>query len=318
MKNHIRFLVVCLAVAAVSFTSCRKDKNDIKDATLDAQFKQFNDDNQFANGEIDQADNDINGALGDIPAFGKIANVQSSPLCGVTIDTSQIAQKIVFFNFDGVTPCFSPSRTRSGQIKVQLTSGNLWSDVNAVLTLTYINFKITRLYDNRNIMFNGIKTLKNLNGNNWIGFFLGTASLKYQARAYNVAVEFDNGAASATWNIARVTEWTYDGSGPLSPKINFTANGDTAMNGYNHVDGWGINRFGYGYTTYYTTPIVSNTYCGLWRPNSGQLIHDVNNSIFTLTLGVDQNGNPTPYNCAYGFKVMWQVNGNTYVRVLTY
>ena len=130
-------------------------------------------------------------------------------------------------------------------------------------------------------------------------------------------VLFNNGA-TALWNIARVTEWTYTPSGQNSPRINFTANGDTTLNGFSNVDAWGINRFGSAFTTYYTVPLVSNTYCGLWRPNAGNLTHQVNNSTFQIELGVDQSGSPTPYVCAYGFKVTWTVNGNTFIRIFTY
>ena len=315
MKRTLYVSLLIVAMSALVMQSCKKKEDD--DPQLDAQAKQFNDDSQFYKGEIDQADNDINDALSEIPAFGRGANTLSSPLCGVTIDSSLIAQKILFFNFDGVTPCFSPSRTRSGQIKVQLTSGTYWSDVNAVLTITYINFGITRLYDNKSIAFNGVKTLKNINGNDWLAFLLGNATLKYQERAFNIQVSY-GGGASAIWNSARMTQWSYTPTGPLSPKINFTTTGDTALNGFSGVDSWGLNRYAQIFTTYYTVPLVSNTYCGLWRPNSGQLIHHLPNSDYNLTLGVDQNGNPTPYNCAYGFKVSWTVNGNTYVTVISY
>jgi len=314
MKRSIYVLALTSLFLGVTLTSCKKDE---KDEELDSNFRQFNEDSQFMKGEVDQADNDINGSLGDIPTFGKVEKILSSHLCGATIDSLQIAQKILFFNFDGVTPCFSPSRTRHGQIKVQLTSGAFWSDVNAVLTLTYLNFKVTRLYDNRSITLNGIKTLKNINGNDWIGFLTGNTALKYQERAFNINVLYDNGS-TALWNSARMTQWTYSPSGPNSPKINFTVNGDTALGGFSTVDSWGINRFGQPFTTYYTIPLVSNTYCGLWRPNSGQLTHHVSNSDFGLLLGVDQNGNPTPYACAYGYKVTWSINGNTYIRILSY
>ncbi len=316
MKKTI-YALVTISLLAITLQSCKKDE---KDTELDSNFRQFNEDSQFMKSEVDQADNDINNALSEIPTFGKLsseAGVLSSPLCGATIDSSQIAQKILFFNFDGVTPCFSPSRTREGQIKVQLTSGNYWSDVNAVLTVTYINFKVVRLYDNKSITLNGVKTLKNINGNDWIGFVTGSATLKYQARAFNVNVLFNNGA-TASWNIARLTQWTYTPSGPNSPRINFTANGDTTLNGFNAVDSWGLNRFGQNFTTYYTVPLVSNTYCGLWRPNAGSLTHNVSNSNFELVMGVDQSGNPTPYACAYGYKVTWSVNGNTHVKILSY
>lgn len=120
----------------------------------------------------------------------------SSPLCGVTIDSSQLSQKILFFNFDGITPCFSPSRTRSGQIKVQLTTGTNWHLAGSVLTITYNNFKITRLSDNKTITFNGVKTLTNVNGHNWLTFLAGTSSFKYQSRAFNVNVAYDDGSTA--------------------------------------------------------------------------------------------------------------------------
>lgn len=311
LKHALLFFV------AIAFTqSCKKDKSE--EAQLDSKVTQFNNDANYYRSESDQADNDINNSLGDIPAFGRrsaAASILSSPLCGVTIDSSQIANKILFYNFDGVTPCFSPSRTRSGQIKVQLTGGTHWSDVNAELTITYINFKVTRLYDNKSIMFNGVKTLTNVNGNDWIGFLLGTSTLKYRERALNIAVVFDNGSASATWNAARVTEWSFV-SAAVNPSIPydhivFTAQGDTTIGGHVKTDSWGVNRFGNAFTTYYNSQLNSNTYCGLWRFNSGELVHEVSGNTYTLTLGVDQSGNPTPYTCAYGFKVSW--NGNNWI-----
>ena len=131
--------------------ACKKNEEEDK-VQLDANVSQFNTDANNYKSESDQADNDINNSLSSIPAFGRVAQgteILSSPLCGVIIDSSQIANKILFYNFDGQTPCFSPSRTRSGQIKVELTTGANWSDANSVLTITYINFKVTRLYDNK-------------------------------------------------------------------------------------------------------------------------------------------------------------------------
>ncbi len=309
----------------VMFTACKKENKDPDNAAkLDTKVSQHNTDANDYKAESDQADNDINNSLSDIPAFGRVsstASILSSPLCGVVIDSSQIANKILFYNFDGVTPCFSPSRTRSGQIKVQLTSGTHWSDAGSVLTLTYINFKVTRLSNNKSIMFNGVKTLKNINGNDWLGFIASTSTLRYQERALNIAVTFDNNL-SATWNSARMTEWSFiqASTNPSIPyaHIAFSATGDTTLNGQTNTDSWGINRFGDAFVTHYNTAIVSNTYCGLWRFSSGELVHNVNSNDFTLTLGVDQNGNPTPYACAYGFKVSWNINGNSNSVVLSY
>ncbi|MEP7171828.1 MAG: hypothetical protein ABI855_20810 [Bacteroidota bacterium] len=318
MKKSISSILLAFSLGITLISSCKKKEEEQK---LDTETQQFNTDANNYKSESDQADNDINNSLNSYPSFGRVAGVVSSPLCGATVDTSQLSQKILIFNFDGVTPCFSPSRTRSGQIKVQLTSGAFWHDAGSVLTETFINFKVTRLSDNKSVMFNGVKTLKNMNGNNWIGFLLGTSTLKYQERAFNIHVTFDN--ATATWNTAHITEWSYtpSASSPYSDKeafITFTAIGDTTLNGFNNVSAWGVNRFGQNFTTYYNSSILSNTYCGLWRPNQGELVHNVNNSDFTLSLGVDQSGNPTPYACAYGYKVAWTSNGNTGSVILSY
>lgn len=319
-----KIVLICLLAVMSTFAGCKKDKTNDETAQLDANVSQFNSDANNYKSESDQADNDINNSLSEIPSFGRVANlssVLSSPLCGVTIDSSQIANKILFYNFDGVTPCFSPSRTRSGQIKVQLTSGTHWSDAGSELTLTYIDFKIVRLSDSKSIMFNGIKTLKNINGNDWIGFLTSTSTLRYQERALNINVVFDNNL-NAVWNSARMTEWSFiqATTNPNIPyaHIAFSATGDTTLNGQVNVDSWGVNRFGSPFVTYYNSPIISNTYCGLWRFNSGELVHLVNSNTFTLKLGVDQNGNPTPYACAYGFKVSWLVNGTANSVILSY
>jgi hypothetical protein len=313
MKKNIAFLLLASLLTFTIISSCKKDNDDVK-PQLDTQTKQFNEDANDYKSESDQADDEVNNSLDDISGFGRSGNSLSSPLCGATIDTSQVAQKIVFFNFDGVTPCFSPSRTRSGQIKVELIAGALWSDAGSVLKMTFTNYKVTRLSDNKSITFNGIKTLKNINGNNWLGFLAGTATLKYQSRAFNVAVTFTDGT-TATWNTAHTTQWSYNATNGII----FTANGDTTINGVANTEAWGVNRYGASFQRYYNTPILSNTYCGLWRPNAGELVHHVNNSHFTLTMGVDQNGNPTPYACAYGFKVNWtDSNGNSQSVILSY
>ncbi len=291
---------------------------------LNSEMTQFNADSNELKGELDQADTDINDALKDMPGFGKTGSGQSltsSALCGVIIDTSDIDQNILYFNFDGTTPCFSPSRTRSGQIKVELISGSNWANAGAVLRETFIDYKITRLSDNKSITFNGEKTLTNLNGNDWLGFFLSYSTLKYAERALDIDVTFDNNQ-TAVWNSARITEWSYvqanSTPGIQIPFIKFEAVGDTSLNGIATVDSWGTNRYGQAFVTYYNQELVSNTYCGLWRPNSGELVHEVDGDTYTLTLGVDQNGNAATGNCAYGFEVSWDINGTANSQVFSY
>lgn len=303
----------------VMFISCKK-LGDL----LNSEMSQFNSDSNALKGDLDQVDTDINDALGDMPGFGKNEtglSLSSSALCGVIIDTSDMDQNILYFNFDGTTPCFSPSRTRSGQIKVELIYGANWSNAGSVIRETFIDFKTTRLSDNKSITFNGEKTLKNLNGIDWIGFFFSTSSFRFQERALNIDVTFDNNQ-SAVWNSARITEWSYvqgnSTPGIQTPYIAFEASGDTSLNGTSTVDSWGTNRYQQDFLTYYNAGILSNTYCGLWRPNAGELVHEVAGDQYVLKLGVDQNGNPTSANCAYGFEISWDINGTANSQVFSY
>lgn len=319
MKKSIFKLTVISIVASSLMVGCGAFKK-----LLDARIQQFNEDSNTYKSELDQADDDINNALSAIDGFNKTSyhdEIFSSPLCGVTIDCTSAAQGILYFNFDGVTPCFSPSRTRSGQIKVELINGSTWADAGAVLEETFNNFKVTHLASGHSIEFNGVKTLKNVNGHNWWQFLQGNADFTYQSRSTDMQVSFDNGA-SAAWNHARTVTWSYSPAG-TDPNVSigyigFSANGDTTLNGTATVDSWGVNRYGSDFVTYYTQPLVSNTYCGLWRFNSGQLVHEVDGDQYTLTLGVDQNGNPASTTCAYGFEVSWDVNNHANSAVFSY
>lgn len=291
---------------------------------LDNKVKQFNEDSNKLKAELDNADKDINNALSDMPGFGKAEDARevfSDPLCGVLIDTSQLAQNIVIFNFDGTTPCFSPSVTRSGQIVVELVSGTAWANPGAVLKETFIDYKITRLSDNKSIKFNGIKHLTNVSGHNWWQFLLGQTQFNYRERAFDMLVTFDNNE-TATWNSARTITWSYHPAGTVTgipyAHIGFEANGDTTYNGTPTTDSWGVNRYNQNFMTFYNTSIKSNTYCGLWRPTQGELVHEVDDDSYTLTLGVDQSGNLATGTCAYGFKVAWTVNNNSNSAIFSY
>jgi hypothetical protein len=310
MKKLIIYLGVLLLASSI-VTSCKKREKEI---ALDEETKQFNEDANEIKSESDNVDNDINSSINNTSIGGRTSASYSSELCGVTIDSSQIANKILFYNFDGSTPCFSPSRTRGGQIKVELINGNSWKNVGAVLKLTYINFKIIKLSNNKSIQFNGVKTLKNVNGINWFTFLTSVSNFKFQERALNVNVTFENGD-QATWNSARTTTWDYIAAN-VTPGIpygyvKFTSNGDTIRNNISNTDSWGTNRNGQIFQTYYQSPWVSNSYCGFWRPISGNLSHQVGIYNLGLQLGVNQNGDPSTLTCAYGYKVSWTPLGGT-------
>jgi hypothetical protein len=319
MKKIALYFSLALLASALVF-SCKKKEENVE---LDEKVKQFNEDANEIKSESDNINNDINSSINNTSIGGRTSASYSSELCGVTIDSSQIANKILFYNFDGITPCFSPSRTRSGQIKVELINGNSWKNVGAVLKITYINFKVTKLSNNNAITFNGSKTLKNVNGINWLTFLLSSSNFKFQERALNIQVAFSDGT-QATWNSARITTWDYiqANATPNIPYgyVKFTSNGDTSLNSSQNVDSWGVNRNSQPFKTYYDAPWISNSYCGFWRPTSGSVKHVVGGANnLAIELGVDQGGNPSTLPCAYGFKISWTPFGGTQqVHTLSY
>src|SRR5689334_18726375 len=137
MKNQLVLLFMAALIGLG--TSCKK-KEETEDATLDAQTKQHSDDNDRYKNASDNANDDVNAAIDQVPSMGRVIrpNVLASTPCGFTIDSSQLQQKILILNFDGTTYCGSPSHLRDGQIKVQLTHGNHWGEAGAQLTITYI------------------------------------------------------------------------------------------------------------------------------------------------------------------------------------
>lgn len=305
------FRLVIVALASTVFFSCKKKEEN---KPLDNNLKQFYQESNDIKSESDIVNNDINSSIKDTRIGGRVGATYSSDLCGVTIDTSQLANKILIYNFDGVTPCFSPSRTRSGQIKAELINGNNWSDMGAVLKVSYINYKVTRLSDNKTIMFNGVKTLKNITGVDWLSFFFSNANFQFQERALNIQITLNNNT-QAVWNTARLTTWDYvqANAAPGIPYayVKFTTTGDTTINGIQNSDSWGTNQFNQPFSISFQSPWVSNTYCGLLRPNSGVINLQAGPNAASLTLGVDQSGNPSTLSCAYGYKVTWTPNGGT-------
>jgi hypothetical protein len=299
-------------------SSCKKDDDDSNNGggpskeQMSEQQSQFNNDANDFRGESDQADNDVNQSMQDNPGFDKMGASNFSG-CGYTIDDSTaITNNTVYFNFDGTTTC--SGRKRSGVIKVQLVSGSSWSDAGSEIQMTYINYKVTRTSDGASMEFDGSKRMRNVNGHNWIEFFAGVKTYKYEEHVSNLMVTYNSGQ-TATWNCARTTEWSYN----ITQGVVFKADGDTTINGHQNTDSWGTNRYGASFLISYNSPWESNTTCGLWKPTSGVIVHHMDNGTYTLTLGVNQSGVPTPASCSYGFKVNWTAsNGNAGLVVVAY
>jgi len=165
---------------------------------------QHNQDVSNTTTESNNVNTDINTALVNNSVFGKNFAVQSFSICGATIDSTgdTAAHPYIIINYNGNTTC-SSTEIRSGQVKVQLISGAHWSDANAMLEVTFTNYKIVYpTLNNHSLTFNGIKYLTDVSGIDWLAYYLsGSITTQMRERSYNMLVSFDNGQTSS-WNSA--------------------------------------------------------------------------------------------------------------------
>ncbi len=305
MINKVLY-AACIGLA-LSLAGCVKE-DDTKKAADEQSVKQT-EDNNFMKGESDQANTDVQDALENFSTIGGRVDADKV-VCGCTIDS--VAPKYIRLTYDGVTPCnTNPRRRRAGVIEARLVAGNHWHNQGAKLELTFKEYKVTRETDDRSITLNGKKYITNERGSNWLGILAQTDSLVLRERADTIKVKYDNGA-NGLYSMARVTSWKYRTS-PI--RFIFRAQGD----GQDGLDSWGTGRFGNTYTSTFTRPWVSNTYCGVAFPNAGQVVAKSAGNTLTITLGVDRDGNSDTRDCAYGWKLDWlNTNGGTGSAVISY
>ena len=326
MKNSIQLAILGMAIA---LSSCIKDKEKsvVKPIEPDAQVQTQVDDNNKLKEEDEAVNNELRDAIEKIGSISgaRMAADTVKVWCGCSVDSVNIAAKEVTFVFDNKTYCGNPSRIRSGKIKVKLVKGQKWRDANAVLGITFQNFKVTRFDPGRSWTFNGYKTLENVYGTGlarYINFYAGVDSLSFRERARDIDVAFLPAQATIPFNfkysIARKTVY-YRKSKAGALRTFFKANGDTAAFGLTNLDSWGKNRFGNDFTNNFVTPLQSDEYCFFWRPNSGEYVHKSNGNTVSVTFGVDPDGMPRTGDCGYGWKLNWTTaSGATGQKVYSY
>jgi len=290
-------LFIALGISAIVITSgCKKAPA----STLNEQ-QQHNQDVSNTKSESDNVNVDVNNAVSG-ENFGKNNSVDNTNICGGTIDASNASgsQPYILINFDGQTPCGSPSRIRSGQIKVQLVTGTAWHNPGSVLAVTYNNYKVVFTSDNHSMLFHGQKFLTDQNGINWLTWLSGLDTLSLKENTSNITVQFETGQ-TASWNWDRVSKWWLSGA-----TIYAVVNGDS-LNGNQVIDSWGQTRWGTYYTTYMNTPWQANSNCGWWRPTAGQYTSTTTNFTVGATFGTDASGTPVNSGCPNYFDLTWTI-----------
>ena len=309
MKARILTLTIIFLSCSFIFTACKKDSSNQTDYTNESST--HSDDQSRFSGEMDAAANDANIALEVTPAFSGRGESVQSLICDADIVVDTLSNpRTITITYNG-TPCLL-NRTRTGVIVISMAQGVHWKNAGAVINVSFQNFKITRLSDNKSITINGTQAHTNVSGGLLINLpVLGT--ITHTITSSNMSITFDN-ATQRNWQVARQRVFTYNNG------IVITVTGMHTEGNHSGIAEWGTNRFGHAFTTAITQALVLRQDCS-FRLGSGKVEHNTTLYSASVTFGLDANGNPTscPGAGLYYMKITWTgPGGNPHTILLPY
>lgn len=290
MKLMMALLVLTTMVITVQ--SCKKDEKE-PDITVQnddsATQSQQSSDESIQTNESEFAINDVNNVI-ENSSYGKAFVIVGASIDSVTADKKMI----ITYNGNNA----DGSRSRAGQIIIQLTNGKMWNDKDAVITVTFIGYKVTRNSNNKSITFNGTYTVTNTKGG-LVKQLIPNGTVTHKIEG-SMSISFDDGT-QRTWTITRqrIIGITITGD----PYVILSGYG--TQNGDNDVSVTGVNRAGVIFYSTINNPIIFSSSCG-WLPISGSVTHKGISKEITVVFGVNEAGNAvTPPNCPFGYRINW-------------
>ncbi|MBI5373709.1 MAG: hypothetical protein HZA79_16915 [Sphingobacteriales bacterium] len=308
-----RFLSFAAAILSFSliFTSCKKEGSSSGTQDFTAETSTHSDDQSRFSAEVDAVANDANLVLETTAGFTNKPGDLQSIICDATIVVDTLSNpRTITITFDS-SNCLG-NRIRTGVIVISMAQGVRWKNAGAVLNVSFQNYKVTRLSDNKSITINGTQTYTNVSG----GLLINLPTLNtitHTISSSNMSVTFDNGS-QRTWQVARQRVFTYNNG------VNITITGTHTEGNTTGIAEWGTNRFGRPFVTAIAEPVVLKQDCA-FRVGSGKVVHTTDSYTASATFGLDANGAPTtcPGSGHYYMKIVWTgPAGNTHTALLPY
>jgi hypothetical protein len=311
MKMNFRSVPALMLAVMIIFTACQKNATpdpDTDPATAEEVQVHSQDQNRVSS-DLDDVANEVNVALESNASFGgRLQNTTSICATTVVADTTSNPRTItITYNGNDCTN----THARTGTIVLSMPTGVRWKDVGAAITVSFQNFKVKRLADNKSITINGSQTVTNVSG----GLLFQLASrqnITHTIASNNMSITFDDNT-QRTWNIARKREFTYNNG------VILTISGIGTNGSVSNAAEWGTNRFGHSFTTSITQPLVFRQDCNL-RLTAGEVKHQ-GFATATATFGLNASGAPTscPASGSYYYKLTWEgPGGNSHAVILPY
>lgn len=309
MTKNYRLLPAMALALLVTFTACKKDKEEPTDNS-DQQITHA-EDQRVVSKQFDDLAKEAGLAMESSAAYS--GRMQNPPvvICDASVSFDSTSNpRTITIAYNGTTACHA-GWSRTGTVVLSMPQGVQWKDAGASITATYQDVKLTRIADNKSITINGIHTITNESG----GLLFNLPNLQHVIHTVSsngMSIKFDDNT-TRTWQVGRQHTYTYN-NGAVA-----TITGTHTSGNLTGIAEWGINRFGQSFTTAISQPLVVRQDCS-FRLTSGELTH---NGLATTVVkfGLDANGNPTscPGNGSYYLKLTWSgPNGNTYSTILPY
>lgn len=311
MNLNIRTTTCLLAGIALSLSACKKDASEAAPQPQPQQpadqIQVHNtDQNNFAN-ESDAVNADVLASVESSAYFsGRTTSTLQNASCDAEVSVDTMAKKITVTYKGG--SCL-PGRVRTGKVVMQLTTGNRWKDVGAVLTLTYDNVKIAYGDAKKYIVLDGTQTLTNESGGRMIDLFMRN-TITHTLRSSNMSITFEDGT-KRTWQIARRRVYTNNNG------LVLTVTGLHTDGSRNAISEWGTNRFGQPFSTAISSAIVVKQDCN-FRITEGAISHAIEAGVADIQFGLNATGAPTPCPASgnYYFKLTWTPKTGNPVSVI--
>lgn len=295
MKQKTSLLALLALSAVIAFTSCKKEKD--ADNNNAVEIIAHSDDQTLFTAELDEANLDAETVLAAYAVTYSGRN-QEPPvyICDASISfNAESNPRTITVQYNGEN-C-KGSKKRTGTIVLSFAEGTDWNEAGAAVSVSFQNFKVTRLSDNKSITINGTQTYTNVSGG-LLKNLSSQQSITHSITSNDLSVAFDN-ANARTWKVAKQHVYTY------SNGIVLSASGTHSEGGQNNIAEWGTNRFGLAFSTATVEPVVIRQDCD-FRITGGVVKHTVANVSATATFGLDAKGEPV--SCpegSYYFKLVY-------------
>lgn len=310
MQINFRLLSVFTLAVFTTFTACKKDSKSNSTDSATELATHADDQNQVSN-QMDIVANEASLAIESSTSLSG-ARVQNPPfvVCDatLTLDSTSSPRKATI-TYAG-TSC-SVSYKRTGTVVVSMPANVQWKNAGTSITVTYQNFKVTRLSDNKSVTINGSHTITNVSGG--LLFNLpNLQSITHTVNSSGMSITFDDGS-QRTWQVATRRVFTYNNG------VVLTITGNNTIGNVDGIAEWGSNRFGHDFMTTITQPLVIRQDCA-FRLTSGEVKHQGFGTA-TAKFGLDATGVATtcPGTGHYYYKLTWTgPNGASASAILPY